>query len=269
MVLIAFALLTISLPGSTGKPQPSAAEIMRRVGENQDRDQKARSEFVYQQKTHRTMRRKDGKLLHEEFWVYSVTPGPKGTSKKLVSVKGRYLKKGTYVSFDGLPVPESLVRITFQDEDENNSRDGLDKDLFPLTSEQQKKYSFQLVGDRVIHDRPAYRIEFRPTDPKDYGWVGEASIDEEEFQPVSVYTRMSRKLPAAVRTVLGTDVPGLGYNITYTRVDKDLWFPATYGTEFSLKALFFLHRTFTESVENTNFQRVAVDSKIEYAGATK
>ncbi|MBV8706268.1 MAG: hypothetical protein JO028_03695 [Acidobacteriaceae bacterium] len=75
---------------------------------------------------------------------------------------------------------------------------------------------------------------------------------------------MSRRLSLAVRTMLGTDVPGLGFSVQYTRVDKDLWFPATYGTEFGLHALFLLNRTFTESVENKNFRRATAESRIEF-----
>jgi hypothetical protein len=268
MSLIVLALLILCNFGSEDGPQqPTAAEIMSRVAQNQDREQKARNEFVYEQKMHRTMRRKDGKLLREEFWTYSVIPGVKGTEKKVVSVRGRYWKKGKYLSFEGEPIPDAgMLNIVLDDED-NTTRDGIDKDLFPLTTEEQTKYTFERVGERVVRGRPAYQIQFRPTNRRDYGWTGEALIDEEEFQPVSVYTRLSRKLPLAVRTMLGTDVPGLGFGIQYTRVDKDLWFPSSYGTEFAVHALFFLNRTFTESMENTNFRRATVDSHIDYAAA--
>ena len=236
---------------------------MKRVGQNQDREQDARNHFVYQQNVHRTMRRKDGKLLREENWAYTVTPGAKGTEKKLLSVHGRYWKKGRYVTFDGEPVPEGLLSITL-DDDEASSRDGIDKDLFPLTTEEQKKYTFELLGERIVDSRSAYRIQFRPANKGDYGWTGEALIDREEFQPVTVYTRLSRRLPLAVRTMLGTDVPGLGFSIRYKRIDKDLWFPSSYGTEFGVRALFLLNRTITESMENTDFRRTSVDSRIEF-----
>jgi hypothetical protein len=245
---------------------PTAAEIMSRVAANQDHAQNARSQFVYTQKMHRTMHRKDGKLLREEFWTYTMTPGPKGTERKFQSVKGRYWHKGQYLSFEGLPIPAAgLMEITLDDDNDAASRDGIDKELFPLTTEQQKKYRFELIGERIVKNRPAYQIQFQPLDPGDLGWKGEALIDKEEFQPITVYTRLSRKLPFAVRTVLGTDVPGLGFNIQYTRVDKDIWFPATYGTEFGLRALFFLNRTLTESMENTNFRRTNVESSIQYS----
>lgn len=242
----------------------TAAEIMKRVAENQDREQKARTQFVYEETVHRAMRRKDGKLLREEYRTFAVIPGAKGTERKLQSVKGRYWKKSKYITFEGEPVPEGGLLGAILDDGDSRTKDGIDKDLFPLTSDEQKNYAFELTGDRVIKERPVYRIQFRPARSNDYGWAGEALIDKEEFQPVSVYTQLSRRLPFAVRTMLGTDVPGLGFSVQYTRVDKDLWFPATFGTEFGLHALFLLNRTFTESVENKNFRRATVESRVEF-----
>jgi hypothetical protein len=267
MPTIILALLTLCSFGSEDVPRLTAAEIMNRVAQNQDKEQKARNLFVYQQKVHRTMRRKDGKLLREEYWTYDVTPGAKGPERKLLSVKGRYWKKSRYVSFEGEPVPETGLLNIVLDDDNNGTRDGIDNELFPLTTDEQKKYAFKLSGERTVHDRPTYEIHFQPAKHGDYGWTGDALIDEEEFQPVSVYTKLSRKLPLAVRTMLGTDVPGLGFSIQYTRVDKDLWFPSTYGTEFGVHALFLLNRTLTESMENSNFRRATVESRIEFGGA--
>jgi hypothetical protein len=253
MAAIFLTLLALCNFGFDDKPALTAADIMRRVAENQDREQKARNEFVYEQKVHRSVHAKNGKLLREEFWTYTVSPGAKGTEKKLVSVKGCYLKKGRYLSFEGEPVPTSgMLNIVFDDGNDRETRDGVDKELFPLTSDQQKDYAFDLTGEREVKGRLVYEIHFRPSQRNDYGWAGDALIDKEEFQPVSVYTRLSRKLPVAVRTMLGTDVPGLGFSIQYTRVDKDLWFPSTYGTEFGVHALFLLNRTLTESMENSN-----------------
>jgi hypothetical protein len=139
-----------------------AAEIMRRVAENQDREQAARNQFIYQQVIHRTARYKNGKLIKEEFWTYTVTPNAKGTEKKLVSVKGRYLKNGAYLPFEGEPVPEVGHLSVVFDDNESSTRDGLDSDLFPLTSEKQKEYTFECAGERIIKGRPAYRIQFHP-----------------------------------------------------------------------------------------------------------
>ncbi|MGC2661710.1 MAG: hypothetical protein WA324_27450 [Bryobacteraceae bacterium] len=265
MPITALAFLILFGLTAEDQSQPAAVEIMSRVAANQDREQQARNQFVYEQKVHRTMRRKDGKLLREEYRTYSVTPGAKGTERKLLTVKGRYWKHGRYLSFEGEPVPaEGLLNVVLDDDDDSTTRDGIDKDLFPLTSDEQKNYTFERIGERVANGRSVYQIRFRPADRHDYGWTGEAWIDKEEFQPVSVYTRLSRKLPLAVRTMLGVDVPGLGFGIQYKRVDKDLWFPASYGTEFAVHALFLLNRTFTESMENTNFRRANVESHIEF-----
>lgn len=245
MWLVLLSMLWVSLQAlpqclaADGAPSLSAAEIMRRVAENQDREQAARNQFIYQQVIHRSARHKDGKLIKEEFWTYTVAPNAKGTEKTLISVKGRYWKNGKYLPFEGEPVPDvGLLNVVF-DDDDKSTRDGLDSDLFPLTSAKQKEYTFERIGERTVNGRPAYQIQFHPIDPHDFGWTGEAVIDQEEFQPVHVYTQLSRKLPLAVRTMLGTDVHGLGLNVQYTRVDKDIWFPASYGTEFAVHALFF------------------------------
>jgi hypothetical protein len=251
MLLLVLALLTFCGLVANDRPQPTAAEIMHRVAENQDREQKARDQFIYEQKTHRTTRGKDGKLLREEYWTFAVIPGVTRSEKKLLSVKGHYWKDGKY-----LP--------NLDDDNDSSSRDGIDKDLFPLTSDEQKKYTFERTGERVVNGRAAYQVQFRPINRNEYGWKGEAFIDEEEFQPVSVYTKLSRKLPFAVRTMLGSDVHGLGFSVQYRRVDKDLWFPSSYGTEFSVHALFLLNRTITESMENLNFRRATVESRIGF-----
>ena len=208
---------------------------------------------------------KEEKLLRDENWVFSMTPDAKGTDMKLVSVKGRYRKGNRYLPFDGLPIPTvGVLEVTLDLTTDTDSRDAIDKDLFPLTTDEQKKYTFELLGERTIRGRQAYDIQFHPMNKRDFGWVGEALIDEEEFQPISVHTQLSRKLPLAVRTALGTNVHGLGYNIEYTRVDKDIWFPSSYGTEYDLHVLFLYDRTITESVENLKFHRVNVESSIEY-----
>lgn len=267
-VFVLATLIAVAAVGGEEHPGLTASDIMKRVAENQDREQKARTQFVYEETVHRAMRRKNGKLLREEYRTYTVIPGVKKTEKKLQSVKGRYWKKDKYVDFEGEPVPEGgLFNIT-ADGDENgesHTKDGLDKELFPLTSEEQHKYAFEMSGERLVRGRSTYQIHFQPADSRDYGWTGEALIDREEFQPVSVYTQLSRRLPLGVRAVLGTDVPGLGFSVQYTRVDKDLWFPSTYGTEFGLRALFLLNRTFTESRENKNFRRTSVESQVSFS----
>jgi hypothetical protein len=247
----------------------SADEIMKRVAENQDRAQKERLNYLYDQHVKVSARRTDGKLAREEVADYTVTPAAKGAERKQTAIRGRYLNHGVYQEFNGEPVPDSgldagLVGGFRESVFDKDSKDGLGNDFFPLTSDEQKDLRFELAGEQTIEDRKAYRIRFGPKDSHDIAWAGEALIDEAEFQPMSVYTRLSRRLPFAVRALLGTDLPGLGFNVRYRRLEKDIWFPDSFGTEFRLKAVFFINRIITVSLENKNFKRASAESQIVY-----
>ncbi len=251
----------------------TADAIMARVAENQDRSEELRKQYVYRQHTHIvTHKPKGGRLQREETADYDVTPVPDGTQKELKTITGRYWNKGKYETFQGEPVPHedgldgSLVK-SFRDELSNDkTKDGISKDLFPLTTEGQKDYEFTLLGQETQEGRSVYHIGFRPKDKNDISWAGEAYIDAAEFQPVRVFTKLSRRIPFAVRTLLGTDVPGVGFNVVYKRQEDGVWFPATFGTEFRLHVLFFINRDVSVSLENRDFQRTHVESKMKVVG---
>ena len=224
---------------------------MARVAENQDRDSQLRRQFTYEQKVHIQSRRTNGKLAREETAEYLVFPDPKGPGRKLTAISGRYWKHGEYVDFKA---------------HEETKGDGLDESLtqsfrnefvtdFPLTTDEQKKYRFELLGEQDVHGRKAWRIGFGPVKKGDIDWAGEAIIDQQDFQPVNVFTKLSRRIPFVVRTLLGTDLPGIGYNLDYQRVEQDVWLPSSYGAEFTLHILFFLNREFNLSMENSGFRR--------------
>jgi hypothetical protein len=250
------------------EPSLSAQEVMARVAAQQDRAEKLRDLYIYQQHIHIVTRKTNGKPAREETTDYQVTPTPDGTRKDLKHIEGRCWHKGKLLEFQGKPRPEpdsldaDLIDDLRHDLTNDQSKDGLGHDLFPLTSEQQKKYRFELAGEDVAHERKAYRIRFRPQDKNDLTWAGEALIDAEEFQPVSVFTRLSRKIPFWVRTVLGTNLPGIGFNVEYRRFDEGVWFPVSFGTEFRLRAVFFIKRDITISLENSGFERAKVKSRI-------
>jgi hypothetical protein len=142
------------------------------------------------------------------------------------------------------------------------SKDGLAKGLFPLTSKRQQDYVFQLQGRQKMNGRDVYHVSFRPKDKSDFDWKGEAFIDTAEFEPVVVYTEMSRKIPLAVRTLLGTNLPGLGFSVTYDRQPDGVWFPVSFGTEFRMRVLFFLARDISISMTNTRFEKTHADARI-------
>jgi hypothetical protein len=264
--LLILAPGTLLLAGDEGAP--SASDIMVRVAVNQDRAQKLRGEYVYQQHVRVATARSNGKLAREEFTDYVVTPTADGTKKELKNLSGRYWYKGKYLEYHGEPTPQSdsvdgsLVRSFRDDVINDQSKDGLGGDLFPLTTKEQQRYSFALAGEETLRGRKVFRVRFQPLDKDDLTWAGEAVIDAEEFEPLSVFTHLSRRIPLLVRSMLGTDLPGVGFNVEYRRFDEGVWFPVSFGTEFRLHVLFFLNRDIAVSVENSHFQRAKVESKI-------
>jgi hypothetical protein len=247
-----------------------ATDIMARVAVNQDRALELRKSFVYRQHVVVSTRHFNGKLGRQEKTDYLVAPGAKTSQRKLTAIEGEYQNKGQAIYFHGEPVPAEdsldgdLVKSFREDLLNEKTRDGVGEDLFPLTTEEQKQYRFDVLEKKPVEGRDTYIIGFAPADSHDFRWTGEAWIDAAEFQPVRVFTKLSRKLPLAVRTLLGTDLPGLGFNVQYKRVEKDVWFPVSFGSEFRLRAIFFIKRDIAMSMTASAFQRSQVDSKIDY-----
>jgi hypothetical protein len=80
-----------------------------------------------------------------------------------------------------------------------------------------------------------------------------------------VATSLAWKMPLAVKTLLGTNVSGVGFNVAYEKFADGLWFPVSYGGEFEFRAVFFYKRTMTISMVNSDFRRADVNSNIAYA----
>jgi hypothetical protein len=270
--LIAILLLAGlgSLQGTEDQPLTAAA-IMGRVAANQDRSDKLRSEYVYRQRIHIATRKTNGKLMREETTDYAVLPTPDGTKKERKLITGRYWHKGRYLEFHGEPVPEAdsldgdLVQDFRNDLQDDRSKDGFARDYFPLTTAEQKKYQFRLLGDETLQGRRVYHLGFRPKDKQEYDWAGEAYIDATDFEPVTLFTKLSRSLPFLVRTLL-VDLPGIGFNVQYHRQPDGVWFPTSFGTEFRFRLFVFLSRDITIALENTAFERTHVESRMKYEG---
>lgn len=266
------ALLLAAFASCAYAQLPDVQEIMRRVAFNQAKTHDARLEFVYHQKQNVRLRRSNGKVAREEFREYDITPAVRGLHRELVSVQGRYEKNGDYVVYDRLQKEADgfdggLVEGISQDIMTDDSRDGLDAGLFPLTYHQQLKYTFRLVGAETYRGRLVYRVAFEPKER--FNWKGEALIDAGEFQPVFVSTKLGRGIPLAVKTLLGTDVKGLGFSVAYQKFADGVWFPVSYGGEFELHVLFFYKRTISVSMTNTDFRRADVNSQLSYASETQ
>ena len=128
--------------------------------------------------------------------------------------------------------------------------------------EKLTKYVFRLAGRESFQGRDAYRVSFTPADKDDIDWAGEAYIDATDFEPIYVYTKLSRKIPFAVRTLLGTDLPGVGYSLHFEKQPGGVWFPKSYGTEFTLHVLFLFNREVMVSLDNKDFEQTHVETKI-------
>jgi hypothetical protein len=144
----------------------------------------------------------------------------------------------------------------------DKSKDGIDAHLFPLTSKDQADYAFRMLGRERLNDRDVYHIAFRPKKKDDFGWSGDAYIDTTAYQPVLITTGMARKIPFAVRTLLGTNVPGLGFTVTYAPQPDGVWFPVTFSTEFKIHVLFFFNRDIILDAQNREFEKTHVTSQI-------
>jgi hypothetical protein len=191
-----------------------------------------------------------------------------------VKFEGKYEHRGKYVSYDqpgytyqDLDIDGDLIRDMSNDMmNDQKSRDGIGCDLFPLTAEEQKKYDFRLVGTEIYRGRSVYRVAFEPRHGDDApDWKGEALIDAEEYQPVMVETSLAEKIPTLVKVLLGTDIKGLGFSVTYRKFADDVWFPVSYGGEFEVRGVFFYKRNISVSLLNSDFRKTDVKSTLVYA----
>jgi hypothetical protein len=277
------AILLIASASFAQSPQPNpeaftAGAIMVRVAANQDRSEALRKQYIYRQQIHILTHKPGGNLMCEETADYNVLPTPDGTEKTLTLLTGRYRLKRRYEQFTGEPTFDTpdiasldcnFIKGFRDDLANDNTKDGLGKDLFPLTSEEQKDYVFKLLGQEMLQGRSVYHISFWPKGKDETTWAGEAYIDAEEFEPVQVFTKLARRVPLMVRTLLGTDLPGIGFNVVYHRQPDGVWFPATFGTEFRIRAVFFINRQVSVSLENSAFERTHVESKMKVIGEVK
>jgi hypothetical protein len=264
-----------ALAAAAAAQAPDVETIMDHVGRNQAQAVAQRQEFTFHQKQLLRLVRGNGKLAREENREYDVSPNAHGVQKELLRLEGKYEYKGKYVTYDrpgykykGLDADGDLIRDLSEDlTNDSQSRDGIGADLFPLTTEEQRKYNFRLLATEHYGGRDVYRIHFEPKphqESDEASWKGEALIDAAEFQPVRVNTELATRIPGAVKILLGTNVKGLGFSVTYRKFEDGVWFPVSYGGEFEVRAVFFYKRTISVNLTNTEFHRTNVNSTVTY-----
>jgi len=254
---------------------PDVAEIMARVAHNQTQSQEARRQYTYHQKQFLRLTRGNGKVAREERREYDVGPTPKGFDKQLAHFEGKYEYHGKYVSYDrpgynyqGMDIDGELINGLSEDlTNDRQSRDGLSADLFPLTERSLQQYRFELKGVEQYRGRQVYRVKFQPDphrDKDEAAWKGEALIDSAEFQPVFIQTSLAFQIPGAVKVLLGTNIKGLGFAVSYQKFEDGIWFPVSYGGEFEVRAVFFYKRKISVAMTNSDFRRAHVNSSVTY-----
>jgi hypothetical protein len=242
------------------KRPPAVDTIMSQVAANQDRSEMLRKQYSSTKHIRIATNRSNGKMMREETADYDIVPTATETRVQLRSIAGRYWHKGKLEDFQGEPVPAAgswdadYIRDLRMCLTGEQSRCTQAPELFPLTSEEQKRYEFRFMGQETLRGRDVYHIGFMPKDANPLSLSGEAFIDTADLQPVRVFTNLTRRVPFVVRTALGTDVSGFGYNIEYKRLEDGNYLPASYGTEYEIRLLFHINRTVSVSME-TSFER--------------
>lgn len=257
-----------------------AAEIMAKMAANVENSTAERQRYIYQQQVRARLLRTDGKVARQERREYSVLPSPDKTQKELVKVEGEIHRGKEVVHYNDLKFRhknvdmdgELLEHLTSGLVDAKDSRDGIPNSLFPIRSKDLGNYDFKLVETKDYKGRLTHQIAFQPKSkencPKETceptAWTGDAWIDAKELQPVHIATELSFKMPFVVRSMMGTNVQQTGFAVTYQRVAENVWFPASYGTEFRFNLFFGYKRVVTMSLESTDFRRAAADSDVKY-----
>ena len=263
--MLRFACILALAAVAAGQQAETADAIMAKVAASQQGGSQSRWCSVFQQTVLVRLRRANHKLSREERSEFTVTSCAKGFEKKLTHFAGKYAGKNGMVEFDrplfkykGLDLDGDLARDLAEGfTNDPKSRDGIGKDLFPLTADEQKKYEFNLTGKETLHGRDVFRVSFCPKpNTEDASWCGEVLVDAAEFEPVLITTHLAHNLPFLVRTLLGTDLKYLGFSVAYQRTPEAAWVPMSYGGEFEVRAAFFFKRGISVSLANSAFKRV-------------
>jgi hypothetical protein len=283
-------------------PLPVAEAVMAKVATNQDQAEAERAHYVYVQHARMVSRRGDHVMCEEitDYSITPSSDGSQEQLLKVEGRYLKEHKYLTYTKV--LPRDEDKPKEADKDKDKkankekpekkekekdpafdpnsdetidrdivenmrwnlihDKSKDGIDAHLFPLTSKDQADYAFRMVARERLNGRDVFHITFRPKKKDDFGWSGDAYIDTTAYEPVLITTGMARKIPFAVRTLLGTNLPGLGFSVTYAPQPDGVWFPVTFSTEFKIHVLFFFNREIILDAQNREFEKTHVTSRI-------
>jgi hypothetical protein len=279
VLLIFGSFLAQNLRGQVPEHSLDIQTLMTKVAQNQEKSWQARTSFVYRQQVHLRFLRSDRQVCREEYRFYDVLPHPQNTGKKLLQFNGFYYKDGKFIEYDkagytykDIDIDGEVIDDLAEDlTNDKNSRDGLISELFPLKTAEQKEYQFRLENKTTHKGKEAYLIRFDPVNRKgrkeedsETCWGGEILLDTLEAQPLQITSRFVGNIPLWVKTALGTNFQHLGFKVEYQKFSDGIWFPVSYGGEFNLKVLHFYKRTMVVSLQNSDFRKAEIQTRLSY-----
>ena len=190
-------------------------------------------------------------------------PEPISVDEGTDPLRGRYEYKGKYVPYDrpgytykDMDIDGELIDDLSNDmTNDHHSRDGIS--CRPVSADHRgssTSTTSNCWARRTYRGREVYRVAFEPKPHQEFdeaAWKGEAMIDAAEYQPVCVHTSAGVQDPARGEDLLGTDIKGLGFSVTYQKFEEGVWFPVSYGGEFEVRAVFFYKRTISVNMVNS------------------
>jgi hypothetical protein len=256
-------------------PAALAAEAVS----NYNKSEPARARYVYRQEVLGKLIRGNGKLARQERRVYDVVPGKDRSEKTMRSLQGACEHKGQRREYtdpdfeckNGLDIDSGLLDDMISDlVAEKDTVTGISDGVFPLKAEMLPRLAFEHLGMGELAGRTYHRIRYSPA-KKDWDspWAGEMWVDDADRHPVRVYSKLARRIPMAVKILLGTNVSQVGFDVRFVRQEEGVWFPVGFGTEFHIRAAFFYSRDITLSLTSSDFRRVAVESGVSFGGVVE
>ena len=215
---------------------------MARVAANQAKSVEARKQFVYRQQELVAMHQSNGKMTCKQRREYTVTPMADSIERRLVNPPekngdvGRCNVDLSGSSGENLSIKHGERRRLFQHVAWKDEGWGAARS-FPAYGGRTARLRIQARRHRNVCRAQGLSRDVPPNKRKDASgnqgyWKGEALIDVEEFQPVRVITDLTVGIPLPVRILLGTNVHGIGFTVSYQRLADGVWFPSGFGGSF-------------------------------------
>lgn len=275
ILLLAVVVVLAGTHAVAEESEPGLA-ILQAVQQQQADGDEQRKRWNFDQQVLVRMMRGNGKLAREELRQYRVRPTAKEQQRDLTSLQGKVaIKREIYpysdpeyrtgdIDLDGELTQGFAEEMLFG----KKSGDGIPDSMYPLSEKMMQRHQFTYHGEENYQSRTVHRFTFEPKRKSDGGeqgmWEGEVLVDRDALAPVLLITHQARKVPVAVRTLLGSNVKQIGFKLEYTEMPDGTWFPVRYSGEFSLRVLFGYSRRIAMSVRNENFERASADTEIRY-----